>query len=114
MTLSHNDIKDLIALVLAVPKETARTDLNTELKKKGWSEPQFYQGVLDHGPGMQYTAEEWFVFHARVPHFTLRDWQRDHRAKKLMEKMSEQQRQQLPATVSDTQPVLDGELKREE
>ena len=90
MTLSHDDTKALIDLVLDVSKEDARRLLNQELMRRRWSEPEFYAGVVKHGRGMAYTGDQWFEFLSRIPNGMLRE------DSGLLSKLSEIQRRELP------------------
>ena len=90
MTLSHDETKGLIELVLAADPERARDILNARLKIVGRGEPEFYAGIIEHGPTMKYTSDQWFDLLSRVPTRVLRD------ESKLMNKLSETQRQNLP------------------
>ncbi len=92
MTLSHDDTQILIDYVLSVPKEDARRLLHQELMRRDLSEPEFYAGVVKHGRGMSYSADQWFDFLAKIPNRFLRD------DSGLMDKLSESQRRDLPPT----------------
>lgn len=73
MALSHNETKQYIDLVLSSDKEDAQAQLYVDLSQRGYTLPEFYDGVIKHGPFMNYTADEWFDFHKKVPHWRLRD-----------------------------------------
>lgn len=73
MPLSYDETREFIDLILRTKKEDARTALHFDLVSTGHSEPEFYDGVIKHGPFMNYTADEWFDFHKKVPHWRLRD-----------------------------------------
>lgn len=106
MTLSHDDTKTLIELVLSVPKEDARRVLHAELGERNWTEPEFYAGVVKHGRGMAFTGDQWFEFLSRIPNGILRD------DSGLLNKLSEKQRSELPpATFSSGQTAPPGETK---
>ena len=108
MTLSYDDTKVLIDLVLGVPKEDARRLLNQELRRRSWSEPEFYAGVVKHGRGMAYTGDQWFEFLSKIPNGILRD------DSGLLEKLSERQRAELPAATFSSGPnVQPGTAKKE-
>lgn len=89
MTLSHNETKHFIDLVLNFPKENARVRLYHELTKAQYSEPEFVAGVIEHGRGVSYTSDQWFDFLVKVPNFLF------HYESWLMNKLSEKQRQHL-------------------
>ncbi len=72
MTLSYNDTKLLIEIVLQDPKEDARTRLNFALKGLGQKEGEFYSGIVEHGPGMRLTTDQWFELLSRLPIRVLR------------------------------------------
>lgn len=110
MALSYADTKKLIDLILDRPKQIARKDLNTTLQDKGWSEPQFYNGVLKHGPGMPYTAEQWFDFYSKIPTHTLRDT-RNPGADELLKKLSPEQIRKLPEESLGAYPAVEAALK---
>jgi hypothetical protein len=86
MTLSHNETKEIIDNILETPAEQARRVLNITLKKRNRAEPEFYAGVIAHGPGMKYTSEQWFSFFKKVPIRIFLD------EPKLMNKLSDNQR----------------------
>ncbi len=90
MTLSYHETEVLIDLVLRFKKEEARKALHFQLDLMSYQEPEFYEGVIKHGPFMKYSSEQWFDFHFKVPHWRLRE------EKALMDKLSESQREQLP------------------
>lgn len=72
MTLSHDDTKFLIDMVLRTPEVDARKVLNLELKQGGWNEGQFYESIAKHGPTMRYSSEQWFDLHSKLPNRLLR------------------------------------------
>ncbi len=90
MTLSYAETEVLIDLVLRSKMEDLSKLFHAELRNMGRREPEFYDGVILHGPFMKYSSEQWFDFHFKVPHWRLRD------EKALMDKLSESQRQRLP------------------
>jgi hypothetical protein len=90
MALSHIETKQYIAPVLNTDIEKVRAHLYVDLSLKGHTLPQFYDGVIRHGPFMDYTADQWFDFHSKVPHWRLRE------EPSLMNKLSPRQRERLP------------------
>lgn len=90
MTLTHNETKELMDLVLRTRAADARLELNIDLKKRKRTEPEFYAGVLEHGPGMEYSSEQWFDFLSKIPSKLFFDDSR------LTNKLSESQRAKLP------------------
>ena len=90
MTLSHDDTKKLIERVLdAFPKDS-RMILHHALGEMNRTEPEFYGGVIEHGPGLAFTSDQWFDFFSKIPLRIFGD------EPKLMNKLSENQRKQLP------------------
>ena len=89
MTLSYSDTKALMERVLAEKIEDARQVLFEALLNKGRTEPEFCAGVIKHGPGMKFTAEEWFDFFKKVPNMLFKD------EPNLLNKLTENQRNQL-------------------
>lgn len=89
MPLSHNETKYFIDLVLNTNSNDVRVRLYEELSNNDHSMPEFYDGVIQHGPFMNYTSEQWFDFHLKVPHWRLRD------ESSLMNKLSPHMREQL-------------------
>jgi hypothetical protein len=85
VTLSFDETKVLIDLILNTNHEIARQILHKELGAMDRKEPEFYDGVIQHGPFMNYSAEQWFDFHMKVPHWRLRD------EPSLMNKLSPEQ-----------------------
>jgi hypothetical protein len=73
MALSHDETKQFIDFVLNTDRKNAQEKLYQELTKANYTLPQFYDGVIEHGPFMNYTAEQWFDFHSKVPHWRLRE-----------------------------------------
>jgi hypothetical protein len=90
MALSHDETKQFIDLVLRIDREGAQERLYQHLTKHGHALPQFYDGVIQHGPYMNYSAEQWFDFHSKVSHWRLRE------EPALMNKLSPRQRELLP------------------
>lgn len=90
MALSHDETKYFIDLVLKTSKGEAGKFLYRNLLKRGYSLPTFSDGVIAHGPFMDYTAEQWFDFHTKIPHWRLRE------ESSLMNKLSPRQRELLP------------------
>ena len=92
MTLDYGKTLTLIQLVLKSPRQMARNDLHEELLRLRRTPPEFYAGVLEHGPRMKLTAEQWFDFFSKVPNkLFLGD-------PLLMEKLSPSQRERLGLT----------------
>ncbi len=90
MTLEFDKTKDLIDLVLATKAELARKALENRLSSMGRTTPEFYDGVLSHGPKMShYTSDQWLDFFRKIPHWRLLD------DKTLMDKLSPNQREIL-------------------
>ncbi len=90
MTLSFHETKVLIDLVLDSSPAQARALLHNHLKSMKHSEPEFCAGVIEHGPSMRYSANQWFDLLSKIPSRALRDEAR------LMNKLSEAQRRNLP------------------
>lgn len=95
MTLSCNETKRLIEIVLATPIQDARLGLNFALKDMNRTEPEFYAGVIEHGSGMSFTSEQWFDFFSKIPNRLF--W----RESKLMNRLSEVQRLRLQVVLSE-------------
>ncbi len=55
----------------------------------GRTAPEFYDGVILHGPDMTYTSDQWFDFHQKVPHWRLQ------REERLIGKLTPRQRELL-------------------
>ncbi len=90
MTLAYDETYLLIQLVLSTDETTARKKLNSTLAEVEKREPEFYMGVLEHGPSMNFTSEEWSDFFSKIP-------ERLFRAEPaLMNKLSPRQRETLP------------------
>lgn len=89
MTLSFDQTRFLIDVVLSAKNGEALASLNETLTEIGRSAPEFYEGVISHGPFMNYTSDQWLDFHLKVPHWRLRD------EKPLMDKLSAKQRSML-------------------
>jgi hypothetical protein len=90
MALSHEETKQFIDFVLNIDRGDAHEKLYRYLTKHGHTLPQFYDSVIQHGPYMNYTAEQWFDFHSKVPHWRLRE------EPALMNRLSQHQRELLP------------------
>lgn len=86
MTLSYNETRRLIDLVLDASSLDARPRLHATLQQMNRAEPEFCMGVIEHGRSMSYTSAD-FLF--KVPNilFEHESW--------LINKLSEKQRQQL-------------------
>lgn len=72
MTLDFPETRRLIIIVLKADKETVTSRLKSSLDALQNSFPEFYEGVITHGPFMDFTSDEWFDFHKKVPHWGLR------------------------------------------
>lgn len=72
MTLSFEQTKDLIQRVLSDDPNTARDRLHFVLAGIGGSVPEFYGGIVKHGPDMGLTSEQWFELLSRLPNRLLR------------------------------------------
>lgn len=89
MTLNYEETKVLIDRVLEARKENVSQVLDDGLGQLSRSMPEFYDGIIKHGPGMTYTSDQWLDFHLKVPHWRLRD------DRTLMDKLSPKQRERL-------------------
>jgi hypothetical protein len=89
MTLSQNETQRFIDIVLANAKEHARMILFEELKLARNSEAEFCAGVIEHGPGLIYSSDQWFDFFSKIPNILFRH------EKVLMDKLTPTQRAQL-------------------
>ena len=59
--LEYKYTKILIFLILNHSEEKRmRVDLHFELKRLERNEGQFYMGIVEHGPYMKLTSEQWF------------------------------------------------------
>lgn len=67
MVLSYNETKALVDTVLHVSRDEARSQLNAAMKLAGRSEGEFYAGIVEHGPGLRLTTEQWFELLSRLP-----------------------------------------------
>lgn len=85
MTLEFDLTKVLIDQILKSARDKAYSILLFELEQINRTVPEFYEGVIKHGPTMPYTSDEWLDFHLKVPHWRLLD------DKGLMDKLSEKQ-----------------------
>ena len=93
MTLSYSETKLLIEIVLQSERIEVRTKLHHILIKMGRSEPEFYTGIIAHGPGMHLSSDQWFELLSRLPTRMLRaELKVDHF-------LSEEQQRKLPPTV---------------
>ena len=90
MTLSHDETKKLLKLIMSAPANRARQILNYEPKQLKRGETEFYAGVIEHGSGMGFSSEQWFDFFSKIPNRLFRDEDR------LMRKLSESQRERIP------------------
>lgn len=89
MTMSYNETKHLIDLVLNESIQDARLALNLSLKEFGRTEPEFCMGVVEHGEHLPYSSEQWVEFLVRVPN---RLFEHEHW---LLNKLTFNQRQKL-------------------
>lgn len=91
MALSFEETKRIIEKVLKVsdPNET-RILVHTELNLMNRPVPEFYDGVILHGPKMtDYTSGQWLDFHLKISHWRLLA------EKSLMDKLSPMHRELL-------------------
>ena len=72
MTLSHEQTKDLIEQFLKWDRNIAREQLHFTLIGMGSDEPEFYAGIITHGPGMRLPSDQWFELLSRLPNRLLR------------------------------------------
>lgn len=89
MGLDYAETKRLIDRVLDYETSESEQDLNEDLRSMGRTRQEFYDGIIKHGRGMDYTSDQWFDFHKKVPHWRLR------RERALMDKLSPRQREIL-------------------
>lgn len=89
---TYEETKELIEIVLNSSKEEAIDYLRVGLKARELSEPEFYDGIIRHGPAMKYTSDQWLDFHVKIPHWRLR------RERALMDKLSPRQKEILNIT----------------
>lgn len=89
MTLSHNETQRLINIVLAGSQNSARSILFKELKLTQRTEAEFCAGVIEHGPSMAYTPNQWFDFFTKIPNKLFQ-----HETK-LMNKLTPEQQERL-------------------
>jgi hypothetical protein len=71
-TISFEDTKNLIDLILSRPLEVARQDLHLSLVRLNLTEGQFYAGIIKHAPAMRLTTDSWFELLCRLPNRILR------------------------------------------
>jgi hypothetical protein len=90
MTFSYTQTKVLIELILKVKPQDARAVLRYELNVLKSREPEFYIGIIKHGPGMSFTSTQWFDLLSKIPTHVLRG------ERQLMQKLSQSQAEKLP------------------
>jgi hypothetical protein len=90
MTIPYEQTKVLIELILNVQRQDARDVLRYNLQRMKYQEPKFYASVIEHGPGMAFTSEQWFDFLSKIPTQAFRA------ERQLMDKLSESQQERLP------------------
>lgn len=90
MTLSYDETKKLIEAVLTWDHRRARYILHQFLILEKRTEPEFYAGIIEHGPAMRLTSEQWFEILSRLPNRMLRSQLR------LEAILSEEQLRRLP------------------
>jgi hypothetical protein len=90
MALSYLQTKALIDAVLGANPQEAREALRYELVALKSTEPKFYSSVIEHGPGMPLTSQQWFDFLSKIPTRVFRD------ERKVMDKLSDSHREKLP------------------
>ena len=89
MTLNYKETKMIIDDVLKTDSEGVSSLLKSSLEDAGRTFPEFYDGVILHGPDMNYTSDQWFDFHQKIPHWRLQA------EESLMRKLSPRQRELL-------------------
>jgi hypothetical protein len=89
VTLSRNETKRLMDLVISAAVEDARDLLKRELDTMDRTEPEFCAGIIEHEHFLDFTSEQWLTFFSRIPNLLF-----THEPK-LMSKLSENQRQRL-------------------
>ena len=73
ITLRYEQTKFLIFFVLDYPLDSQlREKLYLELKRIKSNEGQFYAGIIEHGPHMKLTSDQWFKLLSRLPNRILR------------------------------------------
>lgn len=70
--ISYSETKDLIELVLRVPKNDARKTVHDHLKLLKSSEGEFYDSIIKHAPAMKLTSDQWFDLLSKFPNRILR------------------------------------------
>ena len=89
MKLTQNETKKFIEVAIGHPEVEARNVLYLKLRQANLTEAQFCAGVIEHGPSIQLTNEQWFDFFTKVPNILF-----EH-VPALMNKLTENQRKQL-------------------
>lgn len=89
MKMTFNETETAIKNILEADKADATLVLNTLLQNIEKNVGQFYDGVIEHGPKMGITDEQWFDFHNKINHWRLRQ------DKRLMDKLSARHREIL-------------------
>lgn len=87
--MNYQETEELIEFVLTAKRQTVWERLNDRIVQSERSIPEFYEGVLKHGPKMSYTNDQWFDFLRKIPLWRLLE------DKGLMDKLSPNQREQL-------------------
>ncbi len=87
--MEFKETKILIDIVLSASPKAVEELLILNVKLLNRTIQQFYDGVIRHGPSMDYTSDQWFDFHSKAPHWRLRD------EKTLMDKLTPRQRENL-------------------
>ena len=90
MTISQNDTKKFIDLVLEGQRIESRSKLRDALRIESFNEGQFYDGIVRHGSHLGLSADQWFELMCRLPNRILRS------QLNLSRFLSEEQLKQLP------------------
>ncbi len=90
MTLSCDETKLLIERVLKWNASDATKKLHTALIFSKQTEQEFYAGIIEHGPGLKLSSEQWFELLSRITTWFLRS------QLNLENILSEEQRRKLP------------------
>ena len=71
MTLSYNETKELINLILETPHNEARDKLFESLNRRNKTVPEFYAGIIEHKVGLKLSSNQWFELLSRLPNRVL-------------------------------------------
>lgn len=70
--LSYSETNEVVRIILGESIDEVRSLIHRWLTVRGLDETELYAGLVEHAPGMNLTAEQWFDLLSKFPNRLLR------------------------------------------